>query len=261
MLRLTARFERVEKRSITVSLRELKEEIAHLRDELRRIEGSIVKERLRTVEKALAQNYLELYASQMEEGLDERLGRLVREDCGKRGRCVESFRTPLTGLLEVIRERGLKSIFADLDMKLRQVENALNEVLDTPCELCQRNLLETLRNEKQAFQKIAVLEPFHRDEKIECPVDISFLVDSVLEPLANSARLKIFIIIYNNGRKSFSELSEIVGMRGGHLIFHLKKLLHAGLITQEGRKGSYIITPRGVDVIRKILSLQLNNQK
>lgn len=257
---LTRRFENVKEQSITRLLQELKEEIVHLRNELSRIEGYIVKERLETVEKALVQNYLRLYTDQMKEVFDKNVERLVRENCGKRERCIESFKAYLTGLLRVITERGLKEALEDLDAKLSQVENAVQKALNTPCELCQRKLLETLRKEKRSFQKIAVLEPLHRGEKIKEPVDTSFLVETLFEPLANPARLKILVTAYN-GRKSFSELSEITAMKGGHLIFHLQKLLSADLIAQEKRKGDYIITPRGVGVIRKLLPLQINSQQ
>lgn len=258
--RLTERSERAKEQSITVLLRELKEEVTNLRNELSRIEGSIVKERLRTVENALAQNYIMLYADQMEEGLDKNLERLIREDCGKRGRCIDSFKAYLTGLLRVIRKGELKDTLAALDAKISEVEDTVQDIFDAPCKLCQMNLLDTLRKEKRAFQKIAALEPFRKDEKIEGVVDMSFLVENVLEPLANSARLKILSTTYN-GRKSFSELSEITDMRGGHLIFHLSKLLSAGLITQGEKKGDYVITSRGVDAIRKLLTLQLGNQQ
>jgi len=44
-------------------------------------------------------------------------------------------------------------------------------------------------------------------------------------------------------------------MRGGHLTFHLDQLLSAGLIAQNGRKGDYVITSRGVEVIKKLMTL------
>ena len=77
----------------------------------------------------------------------------------------------------------------------------------------------------------------------------------MLEPLANSSRLKIFLSIYE-GKKSFSKLSQISNLKGGHLIFHLKKLLDSGLIIQEDNKGDYVITQKGVDVIKKIFLFQ-----
>jgi predicted transcriptional regulator len=75
-----------------------------------------------------------------------------------------------------------------------------------------------------------------------------------LEPLANSACLNILVSIFE-GKKNFSRIAQINGRKGGQLIFHLKKLLDASLIAKEENKGDYIITQRGVDVLKRILSL------
>ena len=50
-------------------------------------------------------------------------------------------------------------------------------------------------------------------------------------------------------------------LKGGHLIFHIKKLLDSKLIAQEDNKGDYIITPKGVDAIRKIIFLQTTEKQ
>ena len=89
------------------------------------------------------------------------------------------------------------------------------------------------------------------DDQNNEQINVNRLVETVIEPLANSARLKIFLGIYE-GKKSFSKLAQISNLKGGHLIFHLKKLLDSGLIIQEDNKGNYIITQKGVDVIKKI---------
>jgi DNA-binding transcriptional ArsR family regulator len=75
-------------------------------------------------------------------------------------------------------------------------------------------------------------------------VDVSFIVENLLEPLANPVRLKILLSLYG-GKKNFSKLSGEMALKGGHLIFHLKKLLDAKLVTQEDNKGDYIITAKG----------------
>ncbi len=85
----------------------------------------------------------------------------------------------------------------------------------------------------------------------EEPIDVSYLVENVLEPLANTARLKIVLSLCE-GEKSFSKLNQLTGLKGGHLIFHLKKLSDAGLIAQEDNKGDYITTQRGIEAAKKI---------
>ena len=58
------------------------------------------------------------------------------------------------------------------------------------------------------------------------------------------------------GKKSFSELSKIVDLKAGHLTFHLKKLVNAKLIAQEASKGDYIITQKGLALVKEMLNLQ-----
>ena len=58
------------------------------------------------------------------------------------------------------------------------------------------------------------------------------------------------------GKKSFSELSKIVDLKAGHLAFHLKKLVNAKLIAQEASKGDYIITQKGLALVKEMLNLQ-----
>ena len=86
-------------------------------------------------------------------------------------------------------------------------------------------------------------------------INIDRLVETVLEPLANPARLKIFLGVYE-GKKSFSKLSQASSLKGGNLLFHLKKLLDARLIVQEDNKGDYVITQKGANVIKKIFLFQ-----
>ena len=83
---------------------------------------------------------------------------------------------------------------------------------------------------------------------------MQFIVNSLLEPLANYSWLKILFSV-SEGKRSFSELSRIVDLKAGHLAFHLKKLIDANLMAQEASKGDYVITQRGLKLIRKVGAL------
>ncbi len=60
----------------------------------------------------------------------------------------------------------------------------------------------------------------------------------------------------SESKKSFSQLTQLTGLKGGHLIFHIKKLMDAGLIVQENNKGDYLVTQRGVAIAQKLSTLQ-----
>ncbi len=86
--------------------------------------------------------------------------------------------------------------------------------------------------------------------------DISLLpeeliVNDILEPLSNKQRLQIMKAIAIE-TKTFSALTELTGLRGGNLLFHLQKLLDSGMILQRHERGDYMITDKGFKVLRSI---------
>ena len=74
------------------------------------------------------------------------------------------------------------------------------------------------------------------------------IVKSVLEPLSNKQRLQILKSMASETR-TFSALSELTGLRGGNLLFHIQKLLETDLILQRHERGDYMITKKGFNLL------------
>lgn len=74
------------------------------------------------------------------------------------------------------------------------------------------------------------------------------IVKEVLEPLSNKQRLQI-IKSMANGTRTFSSLSELTGLRGGNLLFHIQKLLECGIIIQRHERGDYMLTEKGYSLL------------
>ena len=108
---------------------------------------------------------------------------------------------------------------------------------------------------KRALQTIVLVEKTGDSMQNQEELNISHIVETILEPLANAARLKILVSLCE-GKKSFSKIAQITNLKGGHLIFHLNKLLAAGLVAQEDNKGDYIITQRGIEAAKKVSLLE-----
>jgi len=243
--------------TITNSLQELRSEVKTLRAELNRLEGSILKERVKAVEQALSQNRLMLYAKQMQDELGEDLEEIVKPECQNRQKCIEAFRTIATENLNMAQEANPANAIADLDSKISEIAQTTEKTKGEPCEECHQSFQKKLKRQKRAFQTIVLVEKSPEDQDNE-QINIERLVKTVLEPLANSSRLKIFLSIYE-GKKSFSELSKIVDLKAGHLTFHLKKLVNAKMIAQEASKGDYIITQKGLTLVKEMVTLQKQN--
>lgn len=82
-----------------------------------------------------------------------------------------------------------------------------------------------------------------------------FMIKSVLEPLSNKQRLQILKSMASE-TKNFSALSELTGLRGGNLLFHIQKLLESDLILQRHERGDYMITKKGFNLLMMLADFQ-----
>lgn len=85
------------------------------------------------------------------------------------------------------------------------------------------------------------------------------MVKSVLEPLSNKQRLQILKSMSSETR-TFSALSEITGLRGGNLLFHIQKLLETDLILQRHERGDYMITQKGFNLLKMLADFQTSQE-
>ena len=126
----------------------------------------------------------------------------------------------------------------------------------SPCETCFANFQKKLKKEKRTFKKIVLVQNTEYENKTgNQTMDIPYLMQNYFEPLGNDKRLRILVSVYE-GKKSFSELSRITELKAGHLAFHLRKLVNAKLIAQEASKGNYLVTQKGLALIKEMLVLQ-----
>jgi len=58
--------------------------------------------------------------------------------------------------------------------------------------------------------------------------------------------------------RTFSDISKMTSLRGGNLLFHIRKLTDAGLILQRHERGDYIITDKGYKTMAAVSQLYLD---
>ena len=238
------------------AIAELKMEIKGLRADMNKVEETVLKERLRAVEDTLSQNHLLVYAGQRSQSLNQDIALMLKEDCQNRDKCLEHYKNTIEENTEVIKQSGPKVALADLDDRIAETELMVEKTKGQQCGNCFSNFDKMLKREKRACQEIVLVKDINNDTKVNNQsLDIPFLLQNLFEPLGNDSRLKILASLYE-GKKSFSELSKIVDLKAGHLAFHLKKLVNAKLMAQEASKGDYIITQKGLTLVKELQVLQ-----
>ncbi len=85
---------------------------------------------------------------------------------------------------------------------------------------------------------------------------------NLLDPVSNPQRLEIMKCMAEEPQ-NYSSLSGTTGLKGGNLLFHLRKLSTAGMISQDMERGYYQLTDKGSKVLRYLvmMSLELGEEK
>ena len=168
------------------------------------------------------------------------------EKCDMRNKCKQVFTDLLydnTGLIadDIVHEDSITQNKAKLS-KIR--EKASYEKCDT-CFLEVNDLFEKQVNLMRSLRIYS-----SSNEKKQCISSIceESIVKNVLEPLSNKQRIQILKSM-SNETKTFSALSELTGLRGGNLLFHLQKLLDKDMILQRHERGDYMLTEKGYKLL------------
>ncbi|MEW6751621.1 MAG: winged helix-turn-helix domain-containing protein [Candidatus Latescibacterota bacterium] len=77
-------------------------------------------------------------------------------------------------------------------------------------------------------------------------------VKRLLSPLAHEGRIRLMQAMHD-GPKGSGQLSELTGLKGGNLYYHLKELLHGGYVRDEG--GLYDLTLFGCQMLATVVSI------
>ncbi len=234
-------------------IKEVQSEIAGLRSEIRRFIEYANEQHVDTVLGGLRKEYAEVFVEQHLSDADQRLQERMIRNCPMRDRCYAAFYEFLKSSVEHIRD-GEVSEAVIQSYRDRLATMRKGGKFDT-CPTCftetnrlfekQIELMRSLgiyRSSQQAFSSIADLS----DE---------ILVRDILEPLANRHRFRIVQSLAAE-TQTFSALSNLTGLRGGNLLFHLKKLQDAGMILQRHERGDYIVTEKGYKTLKGIGTLQ-----
>ena len=100
---------------IEESIEILKDDVQNIKNTLKNMEDTILKDRLKSVEKALSQNRILLYAIQLEEDVKDDFFRLMKHGCEKQTECTEKVNKFFSDKLQLIKQLNIEQALDDLD--------------------------------------------------------------------------------------------------------------------------------------------------
>lgn len=201
----------------------------------------------------LKKDFLNSIISYVDEDIQNRLEKGMVDPCQMRETCKSTFTEFLSNNTDLLRNEKVSGDI--IDKKRAELDEIKKEVPFDKCEICLSEVNSVFDKQLSLISSLQIYN--NEDEK---KIDISTIseenmVKNVLEPLANKQRLQILKSM-SSKTLTFSNLSELTGLKGGNLLFHLQKLLENDLILQRHERGDYMITKKGFNLLLMLTEFQ-----
>lgn len=233
-------------------IRELKSEIIGLRTELKRFIQHANQQHVDGVLSGLKRNYGDLFTRDQVESAKTDLSTRMVSPCKMREKCFELFMDFLQNTARHIKdgqvsEEIIKS-YQD-QMKVMRKKGPFDR-----CDTCFTEVHRLFEKQVDLMQSLGICQTTEQGKESVGDMPGDTIVKDLLEPVANIQRFQILKSLTAQTR-TFSDISQLTGLRGGNLLFHIKKLADSGMILQRHERGDYIITDKGFKTITAISQL------
>lgn len=201
----------------------------------------------------LRKDFLDSIATYLTDDIQSGLEQGMVDLCPMRNSCKSVFTDFLEDNSKNIRNWNVSDEI--ITGKRDELSQIRKEVSFDNCEICFSEVNSLFEKQLNLIDSLQIYNSNNK-KKIEISaMDEEILVKNILEPLSNKQRLQILKSVVSETR-SFSALSEITGLRGGNLLFHIQKLLKSELILQRHERGDYMITKKGFNLILLLAEIQ-----
>ena len=233
-------------------IRELKTEIAGLRSELKRFIEHANLQHVDGILSDLKKNYADLFTKHQVDTAKVDLSSHMVNDCKMRSKCFELFMDFLQNTAQHIKDGQVSDEIIQSyreQMKVLRKKGPYDK-----CDTCFSEVHRLFEKQVDLMQSLGIYKK--TGAIVERPAESAddSVVKDVLEPVANIQRFQILKSLMVQTR-TFSDISQMTGLRGGNLLFHIKKLTDAGLILQRHERGDYIITDKGYKTMAAVSQL------
>lgn len=235
------------------SLNALKQEIHALRDELHRFIERTNQIHLNTIITDLRNEYTGLLATHQVERASDCLKHGMVQECTMHDTCFQVFLDFLTTTSRHIAEGKITDEL--IEAYSSQLDDLRKKGPYEKCDTCFAEVRRLLSKQLDLMRSLGLLNQQESGDQIpEIPDEE--IVAGIIEPIASTTRFSILQAV-SVSTKTFSDLSHLTTLRGGNLLFHLKKLQEAGMIIQRHERGDYFITEKGFRTLTAIRDLYI----
>ena len=232
-----------------------REGIDELLENMRTFQNTIIEERIDAIREQLAKRYERLLVDLVLNNAENSLDRQCRDPCVRRKEWHDFFISSLRDMTKSSDQCLPNSLESGDDELL-----AKNPIFATPpCKDCFQTFLHEKEMLKRTLDHLADLKQSMARKNggtfiSELPCDA--VISNIVDPLSHEIRFAMLKAL-STGSMTFKQLGELTDSKGGHLIYHLNKLIDSGLVIKTDA-GRYSLTDKGLGIMELIKKLYAN---
>ena len=242
------------KEPVQRELSEIRSELREMHADLKRFMERSNRVHMESILADFRKSFSEVLIHHVEEEAEEGLEENMVEGCEMKKACKTRFQGLLKESAGLIRNSDSEAG----ELTIEELRSRLSDLRSkAPYDRCERCFSEASKLQEKQIELLRSMRIYEtKDEKMQESQDlpVEAVVKEILEPLNSRQRLQILKSLASE-TKSFSSLSELTGLRGGNLLFHLEKLLGSGMILQRHERGDYMITEKGYRALMGIAEI------
>ncbi len=230
---------------------EIKEKLYEIHNDMKRFMERSNQQHLDHVLSGSRTNFANAIIGHVIDDIEGDLESNMVKKCKMRETCKSNFTGFLQKNASLIKH---DKVHEDVILKNQSELNDMrNNASSKQCEKCFSQVQNLFGEQISLMRSLRIYNANGAKEQEISPIPEEFIVD-VFEPLSNKQRLQILKAIAIE-TKTFSALSDLTGLRGGNLLFHVQKLLDSGMILQRHERGDYMITDKGFKILKGVIDM------
>jgi DNA-binding transcriptional ArsR family regulator len=228
-------------------IKAIREKLSEMHSDIKKVIEYSSRLRFEAALESSRHEHLNVLLNHVFEDIETGLERNMVKKCPEKENCTSVFRALLQQNAGLIKQSRID------DTKISNNRKKLDELKCgapfSKCEQCFSEVSNLLSKQVNLMRSMRIYADNQEQKPDISAFETGVVMNEILEPVSNYQRLEILKAVAFE-TKSFSAFSELTGLRGGNLLFHLQKLMDGGLILQKHERGDYMITEKGFKILK-----------
>jgi hypothetical protein len=228
-------------------IKAIREKLSEMHIDIKKVMEYSNRLRLEAALEGSRQEYSNALLNHLFEDIETGLEKNMVKKCPEKKNCTSAFTAFLQQNAGLIKQRKVDDTLISGNRK--KLDELKCGAPYGKCEQCFSEVSSLFIRQVNLMRSMRIYAENQEHKPDISTLKTNVVMSEILEPVSNNQRFEILRSVAFE-TKSFSAFSEITGLRGGNLLFHLQKLTDTGLILQQHERGDYMITEKGFKILQ-----------